>query len=210
MQRVCCQPENRVTIPTSGREITHFHQSQAIGDIFTCLPESTLTNNRPSEAVTVPDPISQHARIIGDRVPLLGTSSADRKPLSGHCLYQTVAHCGEKHRRDRTRADATADFRDARLFPIRCDTIIHTYARNSLRTNMLTPAHLFTNLPSAIATCRMPPRPAWTPKPPKCNLRPGAARYSPEIARRDPAIVRGHNPQSPTLRRQTWYSPGQP
>jgi hypothetical protein len=29
-------------------------------------------------------------------VPLHGTSSADRKPLSEHCLYQAVAHFGEK------------------------------------------------------------------------------------------------------------------
>jgi hypothetical protein len=40
--------------------------------------------------------ISHHAGRLPYSVPLLGTSSADRNPLPGHCLCQAVAHGGEK------------------------------------------------------------------------------------------------------------------
>jgi hypothetical protein len=33
---------------------------------------------------------------VGNVVPLLGTSSADRNPLPQHCLFQAVAHRDEQ------------------------------------------------------------------------------------------------------------------
>jgi tRNA modification GTPase len=40
--------------------------------------------------------ISRQAGKMGNGVPLLGTSSAERNPAAQHCLFQAVAHFGEK------------------------------------------------------------------------------------------------------------------
>ena len=40
--------------------------------------------------------IFHHTGKSATHVPLLGTSSAGRKPLTRHCLSQAVAHSGQK------------------------------------------------------------------------------------------------------------------
>jgi hypothetical protein len=50
----------------------------------------------PGRGPRLPARISHHAGKLTNSVPLLGTSSAERNLLPRHCLFQAVAHGGEK------------------------------------------------------------------------------------------------------------------
>jgi hypothetical protein len=54
------------------------------------------TGVRSSARVVRSVRISPRKGILGSHVPQLGTSSAGRKPLPRHCLFQAVAHRREK------------------------------------------------------------------------------------------------------------------
>ncbi len=47
-------------------------------------------------AIAARRPLAASGERLSDGVPLFGTSSADRNPLSGHCLFQAMAHRDEK------------------------------------------------------------------------------------------------------------------